>query len=194
MEGRSMKPRHLTIVFAAHLILTVSAFPQSTKVDSGYVPVNGLQLYYEVHGTGKPLVLLHGGLGAIEMFGPALTALAEKRMVIAVDFQGHGRTTDIDRPLSYDAFAVDIAGLLRHLRIEKCDIIGYSLGAGTALSVASRHPELVGLLGGGKKDGRWDGSGKSKSQLAILPGRTHYDIFSAPELVSTALTFLDSTN
>ena len=257
-----------------------------------YADVNGIKLYYETHGAGKPLILLHGGLGAIEMFGPNLPALASGRQVIAVDLQGHGRTADIDRPLSVELMADDIAALIKHLKLERPDIMGYSLGGGVALLTAIRHPELVGklvlvstpikrsafypdilaqqgqvtaaaaeamkqtpmyqlyasiaprpedwgrllgkigaamkndfdfskdvagikattlvvagdadifppahavevfgLLGGGKRDGGWDGSGQPKSKLAILPGLTHYTIFSAPALASTVIPFLDA--
>lgn len=253
--------------------------------------VNGIKLYYEIHGTGRPLVLLHGGLGAIEMFGANLPALAKGRKVIAVDLQGHGRTADIDRPLGADSMADDVAALLEHLKIERADVMGYSLGGGVALQVAIRHPrvvnklvvasavfrrngfypeilgmqgqvnaaaaeamkqtpmyqlysavaprpqdfprlldkigvlmkkdfdlskevaaikaptliiagdadifppshavELFGLLGGGKKDPGWDGAGRPKSQLAILPGLTHYNLFVSPALAATAIPFLD---
>ncbi|MGH7427591.1 MAG: alpha/beta fold hydrolase, partial [Candidatus Methylomirabilaceae bacterium] len=108
--------------------------------------VNGIKLYYELHGSGRPLILLHGGLGAIEMFGPNLPALALGRQVIAVDLHGHGRTADIDRPLSVALMADDIAALIKHLRLERPDIMGYSLGGGVALQTAIRHPEVVGRL------------------------------------------------
>lgn len=257
----------------------------------GYAPVNGLQLYYEIYGSGEPLVLLHGGLGAIEMFGPNLPLLSKNRQVIAVDLQAHGRTADIDRPLSIEFMGDDIAALLKHLKIAKADIMGYSLGGGVALQTAIRHPETVNrlvivstpirrnafhpdilaqqeqigpeaaefmkqtpmyemyarlapkpddwkklitkigeamkvdfdlsekvkaiksptlliaadadifrpshavevfeLLGGGLRDGGWDGSGQTASQLAILPGLTHYNIFMSPALAPTALAFLD---
>jgi len=268
----------------------------ATKTIGDYAEVNGIRLYYEVHGEGPPLVLLHVGLGAIEMFGWNIPALAVKRQVIAVDLQGHGRTADIDRPFSVEYMADDIAALVRHLDLDRVDIVGYSLGGGVALQVAIRHPELVGklvvvstvfrrdgfypemlaqqaqvhaaaaefmkqtpmyelysavaprtqdwprlldkigtamkqpfdlteqirgitaptlvvagdcdifppahavemfsLLGGGQRDGGWDGSGRPKSRLAILPGLTHYTIFSDPALSTTALSFLDdpSTN
>src|SRR5437016_4860616 len=114
-----------------------------SEVTGQYADVNGIKLYYEIHGTGHPLILLHGGLGAIEMFGPNLPALAEGHRVIAVDLQGHGRTADVDRPISVETMAEDIAGLIKKLGLEKPDVVGYSLGGGVALLVAARHPELV---------------------------------------------------
>ncbi len=98
------------------------------------------------HGTGTPLVLLHGGLGATLMFGPTLAMLAEGRQVIAVDLQGHGRTADIDRPLSPELMAGDVAALITHLSLERPDIMGYSLGGGVAVITAIRYPDLVGKL------------------------------------------------
>jgi pimeloyl-ACP methyl ester carboxylesterase len=261
------------------------------KMEGHYAQVNGINLYFEIHGSGKPLVLLHGGLGAIEMFGPNLMALARGRQVIAVDLQGHGRTADIDRPFSMELMADDIAALIKHLRLERADIMGYSLGGLVALQTTIRHPEVVGklvvvsapfrrsafypeilaqqaqvgaaaaeamkqtpmyqlysriaprpadwprllekigeamkkdfdysrdiarikattlivagdsdifppshavelfgLLGGGQRDGGWDGSGRPKSRLAILPGLTHYTICDNPALAATAIRFLD---
>jgi pimeloyl-ACP methyl ester carboxylesterase len=108
-----------------------------------YAEVNGLEMYYEIHGTGEPLILLHGGVGAIEMFGEVLPLLAEGRQVIAADLQAHGRTADIDRPLSFESMADDIAALIEHLGFEKADVMGYSLGGGVALQTAIRHPEVV---------------------------------------------------
>jgi pimeloyl-ACP methyl ester carboxylesterase len=257
-----------------------------------YASVNGLEMYYEIHGTGRPLILLHGGVGAIEMFGEVLPLLAEGRRVVAVDLQAHGRTADIDRPLSFGLMADDIAALIEHLEIEKADVMGYSLGGGVALQTAIRHPEVVRklvvvstpfkrdgwypevlagmgqmgpeaaepmkqtpmyqlyasvapkpedwpvlltklgqllgqdydwseevaaieapttivvgdadsvrtahaveffeLLGGGKADAGWDGSGMSNARLAILPATTHYDIFFSPTLASTVTPFLDA--
>jgi pimeloyl-ACP methyl ester carboxylesterase len=282
-------------VVIALLVSGAPAFAQTAekaKAAGKYAHVNGIDLYYEIHGTGKPLVLLHGGLGAIEMFGPNLPALAKGRQVIGVDLQGHGRTADIDRPIDTAFMADDIAALIKHLGLERADIMGYSLGGGVALQTAVRHPEVVnklilvstpirrdafypdilvqqgqvnasaeemlkqtpiyelyktlaprpqdfgrllnkmgeamkkdlapsteqiaaikaitlivagdadifppshavevfGLLGGGKRDGGWDGSGRPASRLAILPGLTHYTIFSAPALAETAIAFLD---
>jgi pimeloyl-ACP methyl ester carboxylesterase len=264
----------------------------AASTQTGYAPVNGLKLYYEVHGTGAPLVLLHGGLGSTDMFAEILPLLSSGRQVIAVDLQAHGRTADIDRPLSFEAMADDIAGLLKHLKIAKADVMGYSLGAGVALRTAVQHPDVVRklvlvstafkrdgwypeivagmsqmgpaaaepmkqtpmyqlyarvaprpadwpvliikigdllrkdydwskdvtaikaptllvfgdadavrpaqavqffeLLGGGKKDGGWDGSGVSNARLAILPGLTHYNIFSSPGLAGAVTPFLDA--
>jgi pimeloyl-ACP methyl ester carboxylesterase len=100
-------------------------------------------VYYEIHGTGEPLILLHGGVGAIQMFGAVLPSLAQKRQVIAVDLQAHGRTADIDRPLSFELMAGDIATLIKHLGLEEADVMGYSLGGGVALRTAIQHPEVV---------------------------------------------------
>jgi pimeloyl-ACP methyl ester carboxylesterase len=305
MRSRS---RIVTLSLGMPLVLAVlalrsgSAYGQAQAKPSGpgvtkghdnghYADVNGINIYYEIHGLGRPLILLHGGLGAIEMFGPNLPALAKGRQVIAVDLQGHGRTADIDRPLSVELMADDIAALITHLKLERPDVMGYSLGGGVALQTEIRHPELVGklvvvstpfrrngfypdiltqqaqvsaaaaepmkqtpmyqlyssiapkpedwprllgkigdamkkdfdfsnqvagikattlivaadadifppahavelfgLLGGGQRDPGWDGSGRPKSRLAILPGLTHYNIFSDPALAATVIPFLD---
>jgi pimeloyl-ACP methyl ester carboxylesterase len=293
-----MRSSHKILGLVAALALATAAEAQNptwgggagTPVAGHYAEVNGIKLYYEIHGTGQPLVLLHGGLGALEMFGPNLPALAQGRQVIAVDLQGHGRTADIDRPLSPQSMADDVAGLIKFLKLQRANIMGYSMGGMVALQVAIRHPEVVnrlvvasapfrrngfypeilaaqqqvtaaaaeamkptpmyelyhrlaprpddwprlldkigalmkveydwskeipgitartliiagdadifppshavelfGLLGGGKKDAGWDGSGRPKSQLAIVPGKTHYNLFSDPELARTAIAFL----
>jgi len=108
-----------------------------------YAAVNGLELYYEVHGDGRPLVLIHGGLGSGEMFGPVLPAFADHHQVVLVDLQGHGRTADIDRPLDVRLMADDVAALVDHLGLGQVDLVGYSLGGGVALQTAVRHPEKV---------------------------------------------------
>jgi pimeloyl-ACP methyl ester carboxylesterase len=111
-----------------------------------YAEVNGLNLYYESHGTGRPLILLHGGLGSGEMFGPILPALSERHQVITVDLQGHGRTADIDRPIDIRLMADDIAALIDHLALEKPDVVGYSLGGGVAFFTVVKYPQKVGKL------------------------------------------------
>lgn len=259
-----------------------------------YASVNGLNLYYEAHGSGRPLILLHGGLGSGEMFGPILPALAAHHEAVAVDLQGHGRTADIDRPLDVRLMADDIAALIDHLGLDRPDVVGCSLGGGVALHTAAKHPSKVGrlvivsanirrdaippemlaqqaqvnasavdfmketpmyqlyqriaprpedfprlldkigqsmaqdfdfsaevqglqmptlivaadadmappshyvdmfkLLDGGLRDGGWMGEGRPKGghALAILPGLTHYNIFSSPLLAAVVLAFLDS--
>jgi pimeloyl-ACP methyl ester carboxylesterase len=290
-----MMPSSLIATSVIILAVPALAFAQTspaTAVKTGYAPVNGLKLYYEIHGAGEPLVLLHGGVGATEMFNSIMPSLSKGRLVIAVDLQAHGRTADIERPLSMEAMANDIAALMKHLGIEKADIMGYSLGGGVALRTAIQHPgvvrklvvvsaafkrdgwypeivagmsqmgpgaaepmkqtpmyqmysriaprpedwpvlltklgdllrqdydwskevaaiqaptllvfgdadavrtahavEFFELLGGGKKDAGWDGSGMSHARLAILPGVTHYNIFSSPALASAVTPFLDA--
>ena len=280
---------------AAGILLAALGFaqtPTTTPVKTGYAPVNGLKLYYEIHGTGEPLILLHGGVGATDMFAEILPALSKARRVIAVDLQAHGRTADIDRPLSLEAMADDIAALIKHLEVRRADVMGYSMGGGVALRTAIQHPDVVRklvlvstafkkdgwypeiragmaqmgpgaaepmkqtpmyqlyarvaprpadwpvlltklgemmrkdydwsrevaaikaptllvfgdadavspahavqffeLLGGGQKDGGWDGSGVSKARLAILPGLTHYNVFSSPALPGAVTPFLDA--
>ena len=261
----------------------------STK-KSGHAPVNGLSLYYEIHGSGDPLIVLHGGIGSVEMWGANIEALARTRQVIGVDLQAHGRTADIDRPMTYEAMADDIGALIAHLGLAQVDVMGYSLGGGVAIQTALRHrdrvrklvvvstafarsaaypsviagfdalgsslaeamkpspvyqtyqkiaprpqdfPRLLDKLGalvtqdydwtadaarlpptlfvgadadyyrpshlvdvyarmgGGLGDPGWDGSGgRSASQLAILPGTSHYDILSSPLVVAVVEPWL----
>ncbi len=258
-----------------------------------YADVNGINLYYETHGKGRPLILLHGGLGSGEMFGPVLPLLSERHQVIAVDLQGHGRTADIDRPLDIRLMAGDIAALIDHLGLATPDVVGYSLGGGVAFQTAvmysakvrrlvmvsanirlaaiypemraqqgqvnaaavefmkdtpmyqlyqrvaprpedfprlltkigeamskdfdfteevrslkmptlvmaadadmappSHYVEVFKLLDGGLRDGGWMGEGRPKGghAFAILPGLTHYNIFSSPLFAAATLAFLD---
>jgi pimeloyl-ACP methyl ester carboxylesterase len=117
----------------------------ATSPRTGYAPVNGLQMYYEIHGAGHPLVLLHGGLETIDVSlgGNLLPSLSKTHQVIAIEQQGHGHTADIDRPLDYEQMVEDTAALLRYLEIADADVFGYSMGGTTALGLATRHPELV---------------------------------------------------
>lgn len=110
----------------------------------GYTSVNGLQMYYEIHGEGQPLVLLHGAFSAIgTSFGGLIPELAKARQVVAFELQAHGHTADIDRPLSLEAMADDVAAAIQELGFESADVLGYSMGAGVALHAAIRHPEVV---------------------------------------------------
>lgn len=111
--------------------------------DTGHAPVGDLRMYYEIHGSGSPLILLHGAYMTIDMMGPVLFGLAATRRVVAVEQQGHGRTADIDRPLTYEQMADDTAALMRHLELEGADVVGYSMGGGIALQLAIRDPERV---------------------------------------------------
>ena len=273
--------------------MTATDWAAGAQGTGHYAEVNGINLYFETHGAGRPLILLHGGLGSGEMFGPVLPALAERHQVIAVDLQGHGRTADIDRPIDMRLMADDIAALIDHLGLDRPDLVGYSLGGGVALHTASKYPAIVGrlvvvsanirrnaiypemlaqqgqvsaaaaefmkdtpmyqlyqrvaphpgdfprlldkigeamskdfdfteevrglrmptlivaadadmappshyaevfnLLDGGLRDGGWMGEGRPKGghALAILPGLTHYNIFSSPLFVAATLAFLD---
>ncbi len=130
--------------FQAEIHLQMNA---QNKQTTRYAVVNGLKMYHEIHGSGRPLVLLHGGGSTIEStFGRILPELAKTHQVIAVELQAHGHTKDIDRPLSFEQDADDVAALLKQLHIEKADIMGFSNGGTTALQIAIRHPELVNNL------------------------------------------------
>ena len=126
---------------AAAIAVAQSATPGTVK--TGYAPINQLNLYYEIHGSGAPLVVLHGGLGSTEMMSHVVSALSPTHQVIAVDLQAHGRTADIDRPLSYEAMADDIAALLNFMNIVQADVMGYSLGGGVSVQLTIRHPAMV---------------------------------------------------
>ncbi|HJQ14063.1 MAG TPA: alpha/beta hydrolase [Anaerolineales bacterium] len=114
------------------------------ETQGNYVSVNGLNMYYEIHGEGQPLVLLHGAFSAIgSSFGNMIPGLAKHRQVVGFDLQGHGRTADIDRPLTVEGMADDVAAALSELGIEQADVLGYSNGGSVALHIATRHPQMV---------------------------------------------------
>src|SRR5437660_9259905 len=117
-QRRRLYHRHPTSSEDARSITMTTDWTTDTKGTGKYAEVNGINLYYETHGSGRPLILLHGGLGSGEMFGPVLPQLSERHQVIAVDLQGHGRTADIDRPLDVRLMADDIAALIDHLRLD----------------------------------------------------------------------------
>jgi pimeloyl-ACP methyl ester carboxylesterase len=108
-----------------------------------YASVNGLEMYYEIHGTGEPLVLIPGGLMTIEMMGPIVPSLAQSRQVVAIEPQAHGHTPDIGRPLTYEQMADDTAALIARLNLAHADVLGFSVGGGVALQTAIRHPDAV---------------------------------------------------
>lgn len=287
-----------TIVLTALAALAALVAPTAAEAQtatsptkSGHVTANGVNYYYEIRGQGEPLLLLHGGLGTIDMFGPALPALAKNRTVIAVDLYGHGRTALTDRPVSLPDMGDDMAVIVKALGFNQVDAMGYSLGGGVAFRFAAQHPQVVRrlvlvsagyaqdgfypemlpqqaavgaamadmmkntpmyqsyvkvapkpqdfpklldkmgelmrkpydysadvakltmpvmlvfgdsdmyrpehivkfyqLLGGGLKDAGWMRENMSKNRLAIIPNRTHYDAFFAPELVTLTLPFLN---
>jgi pimeloyl-ACP methyl ester carboxylesterase len=124
-------------------VLTMFASAQQTPT-TGYAPVNGLKMYYEVHGSGDPVVLLHGAFMTItNNWTGWIGELSKTRKVIAVELQGHGRTADIDRDISSANLADDVAALLDHLKVPRADVIGYSMGGGVAMQCAIRHPDKV---------------------------------------------------
>lgn len=145
---------------AAHDRKDTASLKNLKPAESGYANVNGLKMYYEVHGEGKPIVLLHGSYMTIPLnWSQFIPLLAKDRSVIAVEMQGHGRTKDIPRDMSYEGMADDVSGLLKHLKIDSADVLGYSMGGGIAFQVAVRHPEqvrrLVVLSGTYSHDGWW---------------------------------------
>ena len=133
-------------VAAPSIAQTEGDATMSTPTSTARVAVNGVDLYYEIHGEGAPLVMLHGGVNPSDMFGSPLAEMAKTHKVYAVHLRGHGFSTDTDEPWTYEQMADDVAGLLGELGIEKTDFMGWSTGGGVALQIAIRHPDLVGKL------------------------------------------------
>ena len=130
--------------FVAALLLV--SCPALAAAEGNRVEVNGMQMYYEVSGTGDPLIVLHGAYMNIPSMGLIIPKLAESHKVYALEFQGHGRTTDIDRPITYPNLADDVAAFMDAVGLQKADVFGYSMGAAAGLQVAIRHPEKVNKL------------------------------------------------
>jgi pimeloyl-ACP methyl ester carboxylesterase len=176
VEVRAMVPEPCELQFAREKMGDLKTNPRHPQTDR-YATVNGLKMYYEIHGSGKPLVLLHGGGSTImSTFGRILPELAKKHQVIAVELQAHGHTPDIDRSLSFEQDADDVAALLKQLRIEKADLMGFSNGGTTGLQIALRHPETVNKLvlasttykRDGMQPGFWEGM--RNASLEDMPG------------------------
>ena len=156
----SCQPQHKESQSSPAAAIDTAATQTIKAAETGYAEVDGLKMYYEVYGQGSPVVLLHGSYMNIPMnWAHIIPLLAKDRKVIVAEMQGHGRTRDIDRELSYEAMADDVSGLLKHLKIDSADILGYSMGGGVAFQFAVRHPEqlrrLIILSGTYAHDGWW---------------------------------------
>ncbi|HTN60744.1 MAG TPA: alpha/beta hydrolase [Devosia sp.] len=148
---------------AAALLATTVAYAET-------VPVNGMNIYYEISGEGDPLLVLPGAYMTIPDMGEIIPMLARTHKVIAIEFQGHGRTNDIDRPITFENLADDVAGVMDALAIEKADIFGYSMGAGAAIQLTIRHPEKVDQLVSASAG--YDISGMQPAYTAMIPQMT----------------------
>ena len=138
-----MKTKSFFLAMAMAMVLPGGVFGQQKPI-TGYAPVNGLKMYYEIHGQGEPVVLLHGAFMAVtDEWSDFARELSKTRKVIAVEMQGHSRTADIKRDITYENLADDVAGLLDYLKVSSSDIVGYSLGGGVAIECAIRHPDKV---------------------------------------------------
>lgn len=135
--------------------------------ESGHVAVNGMQMYYEVSGKGDPIVVLHGAYMTIPSMGAIIPKLAETHTVYALEFQGHGRTNDIDRPITYENLGDDVAAFMDAVKLEKADVFGYSMGANAGLQLAIRHPEKVGKIVA--LSASYDAKGWQPAFVAFIP-------------------------
>jgi pimeloyl-ACP methyl ester carboxylesterase len=152
--------------FIAGLALSTAALPVLAET----VEVNGMQMYYEVFGQGDPLVVLHGAYMNIPAMGEIIPRLAETHQVYAVEMQGHGRTNDIDRPITYENLADDVAAFMEAVGLERADVFGYSMGAAVGLQVAIRHPGKVDQLIAASVS--YDESGWQPEMVAMIPQMT----------------------
>lgn len=158
-----------TVLIAGALLLPGTAFAVAEPVGNR-VDVNGMKMYYEVSGEGEPLVVLHGAYMNIPSMGAIIPKLAETHKVYAVELQGHGRTTDIDRPITYPNLADDVAAFMDAVKLEKADVFGYSMGAAAALQLAIRHPEKVNKLAAASV--AYDAEGWQPEFKAVIPQMT----------------------
>ncbi len=158
-----------TALAAAALLLSTAAFAQTEPVGAT-VEINGIQMYYETSGEGDPLIVLHGAYMNIPTMGGIIPKLAETHKVYALEFQGHGRTTDIDRPITYPNLANDVATFMDAVGIEKADVLGYSMGAAAALRLAIDHPDKVDQLITASV--AYDMAGSQPDFLAMIPTMT----------------------
>jgi pimeloyl-ACP methyl ester carboxylesterase len=171
--GRAFARTVLGLVLLAGL-----AAPAASQATGHRVDVNGMRMYYEVSGSGDPLVVLHGAYMAIPAMGAIIPMLAKTHTVYALEFQGHGRTTDIDRPITYPNLADDVAAFMDKVGIAKADVFGYSMGAGAGLQLAIRHPEKVNKLVAASV--AYDAKGWQPAFTAMIPSMTVDMLASTP--------------
>lgn len=169
--------RNILIAAAVFLLSATPALAHSRR-GCRYVEVNGMQMYYEVSGKGEPIVVLHGAHMNIETMGEIIPLLAKTHTVYALEFQGHGRTNDIARPITYENLADDVAVFMDRVGLKKADIFGYSMGAAAALQVAIRHPEKVDQLIAGST--AYSMSGYQPAYLELIPTMT-FEMFAGFE-------------
>lgn len=165
------------VLFSAAMLIAGPALAQSEPAGNR-VEVNGMQMYYEVSGEGEPLVVLHGAYMNIDSIGAIIPKLAETHKVYAIEFQGHGRTTDIDRPITYPNLADDVAAFMDQVGVEKADVFGYSMGAAAGLQLAIRHPDKVNKLAAASV--AYDASGWQPEFTAFIPQMTVEMFLSMP--------------
>ncbi|MDF8357937.1 alpha/beta fold hydrolase [Ensifer adhaerens] len=154
-----------TALIAGALLMSGTAFAEAETVE-----VNGMKMYYEVSGEGEPLVVLHGAYMNIPSMGAIIPKLAETHKVYAIEFQGHGRTTDIERPITYPNLADDVAAFMDAVKLEKADVFGYSMGAAAGLQLAIRHPDKVNKLAAASVG--YDAEGWQPEFKAFIPQMT----------------------